>query len=226
MAEHGQLRPVDRSLLRDRAYRVLRDAIVSGELPPGSVIRDSDLAERVGLSRTPVREALARLTDDGLVESKPHSWTRVTPLVPRDVRDAILVVRAMHELAVRLAVPLMTARHHELMRAANRRFADALDRGDVQAALDADDDVHGVPIEVLGNRAIASTIERQLPLIRRLEKLRFGSLLGRRSVTYHDQLIDACEDGDVDTAVAVSNRIWTTLIELFDAEGGTHREDA
>jgi DNA-binding GntR family transcriptional regulator len=224
--ERDRLRPVDRSLLRDRAYRVLRDAIVTGELPPGSVIKDVELAERVGLSRTPVREALARLTDDGLVESKPHSWTRITPLVPRDVRDAILVVRAMHELAVRQAVPLMTQRHHELMRAANIRFADALARGDVQAALDADDDVHGVPIEVLGNRAIASTIERQLPLIRRLEKLRFGSLLGRRSVTYHDQLIDACEEGDVDTAVAISNRIWTTLIELFDSEGGTYRDDA
>ena len=51
--------------LRDRAYRMLRDAIVTGELEPGAVIRDAELAERVGLSRTPVREALARLADEG-----------------------------------------------------------------------------------------------------------------------------------------------------------------
>ena len=213
-------------MLRDRAYRVLRDAIVSGELAPGAVIKDVELADRVGLSRTPVREALARLVDDGLVESKPHSWTRVTPLVQRDVQDAVVVVRAMQELAVRLAVPLMTERHHEQMRAANRRFARALEASEIQDAIDADDALHGVPIAVLGNRALAATIERQLPLIRRLERLRFGSLLGRRSITWHDQLIDACEDGDVETAVSITARIWTALLEQFDSGGGTSDDDA
>jgi DNA-binding GntR family transcriptional regulator len=222
----SSLQRVDRSLLRDRAYRILRDAIVTGELPPGAVIRDGELAERVGLSRTPVREALARLADDGLVETKPHSWTRVTPLGLREVRDAIVVVRAMHELAVRLAVPLMTERHHDLMRAANKRFAAGLDAADVQAAMDADDALHGVPVTALGNRVLAATIDRQLPLIRRLEKARFGSLLGRRSIAFHDQLIDACEDGDVETAVAITTRIWTTLLEMFDSEGGTRDDDA
>ena len=222
----ASLQRVERSLLRDRAYRMLRDAIVTGELAPGEVIRDAELAERVGLSRTPVREALARLADDGLVETKPHSWTRVTPLSLREVRDAVIVVRAMHELAVRLAVPLMTDRHHERMRAANKRFAAALARGDVQGALDADDALHDVPVAVLGNRVVAATIERQLPLIRRLEKARFGSLLGRRSIAWHDQLIDACEVGDVESAVAITIRIWTTLLDMFDSEGGTRNDHA
>ena len=222
----SRLQRVDRSLLRDRAYRILRDAIVTGELPAGAVIRDVELAERVGLSRTPVREALARLADDGLVETKPHSWTRVTPLRLREVRDALVVVQAMHELAVRLAVPLMTERHHDLMRAANKRFAAALDAGDVPAAIDADDALHDVPVAVLGNRALVTTVERHLPLIRRLEKARFGSLLGRRSIGFHGQLIEACEDGDVEAAVAITTRIWTTLLEMFDAEGGTRDDDA
>lgn len=213
-------------MLRDQAYRILRDAIVSGELAPGAVIRDTELAERVGLSRTPVREALSRLADDGLVETKPHSWTRVTPLLLREVRDAVVVVRAMHELAVRLAVPVMTERHHDRMRAANKRFAAALEKDDVQAAVDADDALHDVPVAVSGNKVLAATIERQLPIIRRLERLRFGSLLGRRSITWHDQLIDACEDGDVETAVAITSRIWTSLLEMFDSEGGTRDDDA
>jgi DNA-binding GntR family transcriptional regulator len=220
------LHRVERSLLRDRAYRMLRDAIVTGELAPGAVIRDVELAERVGLSRTPVREALARLADDGLVETKPHSWTRVRPLVLREVRDALVVVRAMHELAVRLAVPLMTERHHGLMRAANKRFAAALEADKVDAAVDADDALHDVPVAVLGNRVLAATVERQLPLIRRLERLRFGSLLGRRSIVWHDQFIDACEDRDVETAVAITTRIWTSLFEMFDSEGGTRDDDA
>ena len=222
---HVALQQVDRSLLRDRAYRILRDAIVSGELAPGAVIRDGELAERVGLSRTPVREALARLADDGLVETKPHSWTRVRPLVVRDARDAVVVVRAMHELAVRLAVPLMADPDYGVMRAANKRFAAALDVGDIEAAVDADDALHDVPVAVLGNRALAATIERQLPLIRRLEGLRFGSLMGRRSIAWHDQLIDACADRDVKTAVAITTRIWTTLLETFDSDGGTRDDD-
>jgi DNA-binding GntR family transcriptional regulator len=205
---------------------MLRDAIVSGELEPGEVIRDGELAEEVGLSRTPVREALARLADEGLVETKPHSWTRVTPLLLREVRDALVVVRAMHELAVRLAVPLMTGRHHEQMRTANKRFEAALDKGDVQAALEADDVLHDVPIAAVGNRVIANTIERQLPLIRRLERLRFGSLLGRRSIAWHDQLIDACEEGDVDSAVAITTRIWSALLANLESEGGIRDDDA
>ena len=213
-------------MLRDRAYRMLRDAIVSGELAPGSVIRDGELAESVGLSRTPVREALARLADEGLIETKPHSWTRVTPQVLREVRDALIVVRAMHELAVRLAVPLMTERHYALMRAANKRFARALAKGDVYAALEADDAFHDVPIAAVGNRVIAGTIERQLPLIRRLEKLRFGSLLGRRSITWHDQLLDACEEGDVESAVAITTRIWGALLSNLESEGGDRNGDA
>jgi DNA-binding GntR family transcriptional regulator len=204
---------------------MVRDAIVNGELPPGALIRDAELGERVGLSRTPVREALARLADEGLVETKPHAWTRVAPLSVREARDALVVVRAMHELAVRLAVPVMTEKHHEVMRAANARFAAAVDAGDVEGAVDADDVLHDVPVAVLGNRALAATIERQLPLIRRLERLRFGSLLGRSSIGRHDQLIEACEDRDVETAVAITTRIWTNLLDLLDPEGGTDDDD-
>jgi DNA-binding GntR family transcriptional regulator len=105
-------------------------------------------------------------------------------------------------------------------------FARAFEKGDVQGALEADDVLHDVPITVLGNRALATTIERQLPLIRRLERLRFGSLLGRRSIAWHDELIDACAAGDVEAAVAVTTRIWTTLVEQIDPEGGTRDENA
>ncbi|MFL6055680.1 MAG: GntR family transcriptional regulator [Actinoallomurus sp.] len=209
---------LDRSLLRDQTYRMLRDAIVDGDLAPGEIIRDGELAERVGLSRTPVREALARLIDEGLVETKPHAYTRVTPLVVRDVRDAYVVVRAMHELAVRAAVPVLTERHIETMRAANTRFAAALDAGDVPAALAADDELHDVPVAAAGNRAVSATIERYVPLIRRLERLRFGSLPGRRSVALHDRLINACAAGDTEAAVAATAEIWATLGDLLAKE--------
>ena len=131
------IRPVGRTLLRDRAYEAIRDAIVAGEIEPGAVVRDADLAERLGLSRAPVREAFSRLVDEGLLESKPQSYTRVTPLVAADVRDAAAVVGAMHELVTRVAVPRLTGADVDAMRAANSRFAAAVADGQVDLALRA-----------------------------------------------------------------------------------------
>src|SRR3954466_10012529 len=146
--------PVGRVLLRDQALQLIRDAIVSGDLAPGAVVKDADLAARLGLSVAPVRTALARLADEGLVEAKPQSHTRVTPLVLRQVRDAAVVVRAMHELAVRTAAGRVTADDVAAMRAANERFAAAVAAGDVDAALRADDDLHGVLLARCGNAAV------------------------------------------------------------------------
>ena len=84
-----------RTLLRDQAYARLRDAILDGTLEPGEQLKDAELAEWLGLSRTPIREAVARLEEYGLVETKPNSYTRVAPLSARDARDAFPVVAAL-----------------------------------------------------------------------------------------------------------------------------------
>ena len=77
-----------RTLLRDQAYARLRDAILDGTLEPGEQLKDAELAEWLGLSRTPIREAVARLEEYGLVETKPQSFTRVAPLSARERRAA------------------------------------------------------------------------------------------------------------------------------------------
>jgi DNA-binding GntR family transcriptional regulator len=207
---------VRRTLLRDTAYEVIRDAIVRADIPPGAVVSNAAVAEQLGLSRAPVRDALARLADEGLVETKPQSYTRVTPLAVKEVRDAAEVVRAMHELAARAAVPLLTAGHIEAMREANRRFEAATRAEDIDAALEFDDDLHGVLIGVCGNRAVAATVERYTPLIRRLERRQFSSARARRSVRRHDELIAACAAGDAGQAVQVTAQIWRSLEDLAD----------
>ncbi|MFF7329409.1 FCD domain-containing protein [Streptomyces sp. NPDC008150] len=218
------LRPVPRTLLRDRAYLAIRDAIVSGEIEAGAVVRDGELAARLGLSRAPVRDAFARLVDEGLLESKPQSYTRVTPVVAADVRDAAAVVGAMHELAVRTAVPRLSAADLDGMRAANERFAEAVGAGDVDAALRADDALHDVLVRVGGNRAAAATVARYTPLIRRLERRRFGEGGNCRSAGLHERLIAACADGDVTGAVRVTAEIWRGLVDLADPDRPRPRE--
>ena len=97
------------------------------------------------------------------------------------------------------------------MRSANERFAAAIESGDLDAAVAADDVLHDVPVRVYGNRALAATIDRHLPLLRRLEYARFGSTLGQSSVRRHAELIDAIEAGDTAAAVAIVSTIWTDL---------------
>ncbi len=205
-----------RTLLRDTAYEAIRDAIVREDFPPGAVVSNAALAGQLRLSRAPVRDALARLAGEGLVETKPQSYTRVTQLVPKEVRDAAAVVRTMHELAARIAVPLLTAGHIEAMHEANRRFEAVTRAGDVDAALDCDDELHGVLVGVCGNRAAAATIERYTPLIRRLERRQFSSVRARRSVRWHDELIAACAAGDAGRAIEVTAQIWRSLEDLAD----------
>jgi DNA-binding GntR family transcriptional regulator len=210
------LAPVDRVLLRDVALTRIREAIVSGDLEPGAVVKDAELAARLGLSVAPVRAALARLADEGLVEAKPQSHTRVTPLRVREVRDAAVVVRAMHELAVREAVPETTDDDLSAMRAANQRFAAALAAGDAEAALAADDDLHGVLLARCGNGALTATVARLTPAVRRLERRRFATAHGRESVVLHDRLIAACAHHHVEDAVATTREIWTALLSELE----------
>jgi DNA-binding GntR family transcriptional regulator len=177
-------------------------------LRPGAALRTDELAGRLGLSRAPIREAIARLTAEGLVETKPQSYTRVTALVEKDVEDAAAVVGAMHDLAVRAAAGRLTEAQVAQMRAANARFAAAVRAGDLDAALDADDDLHAVPVLAAGNAAAALTIERFTPLIRRAERLLWASPGGERSIRRHERLIAALAAGDGPRSAEINRTIW------------------
>jgi DNA-binding GntR family transcriptional regulator len=208
----AQNAPLERDLLKDRAYATIRDAIVDGTLAPGEKLRDQDLCTWLGLSRTPVREALNRLEQDGLIESEPQRYTRVAPLDRRADRDAFPVVAALHALAAELAASRLTDKDREAMRAANARFAEALERGDVDAALSADDAFHGVFLRASTNLEIVRALERLMPRIRRLERLRFGSLSGRASVKQHEQIIAAAPE----RVAELVKENWLSLGALID----------
>src|SRR5687767_9067830 len=100
-----QRNAVERHLLRDTAYTALCDAIVGGELAPGESLHDQELCAWLGISRTPVRDALARLAEEGLVELAPQRYTKVAPLCAKDAHDMLPVVATLHGLATELAVP-------------------------------------------------------------------------------------------------------------------------
>ncbi|OAN33887.1 GntR family transcriptional regulator [Mycolicibacterium iranicum] len=200
-----------RQLLRDSVFVRIRDAIIDGTLEPGERLLDTELSGWLGVSRTPIREALARLDAAGLVETKPGRYTIVSPIDPHTLADAQAVTAAMNELAVRTAVPLLTDDDLTGMRAANNTFADALQAGDVVAAVAADDAFHRIPVDRAGNVAIRTVLDQYTPVLRRVERIRFASLSGRDSVAQHARIIAAAEAGDAETAAIETRRNWLTL---------------
>jgi DNA-binding GntR family transcriptional regulator len=205
-----------RVLLRDEAYARLRDAILDGTLEAGEQLRDAELSAWLGISRTPIREALARLEECGLVQSAPNRYTRVAPLDRRDAHDAFQVVAALQALAAELGVPRASAADVAAMRDANRRFAKALRDGDVDAAIAADDTFHDVLVHASANAEIARSLERLMPRVRRLERVRFGSLNGRRSVEQHGAIVERCKANDAAGAAHAVRENWLSLGHLID----------
>ncbi|MDA0173901.1 FCD domain-containing protein [Solirubrobacter taibaiensis] len=97
-----------------------------------------------------------------------------------------------------------TPAHLDAMREANARFRQAVENGDLDAALRADDDLHGVPVAVAANRALSAVLDQFTPVLRRAERLRFSTSHRRESVGRHEALIRLCADGDVAGAAAVA----------------------
>jgi DNA-binding GntR family transcriptional regulator len=203
----------------------LRDAILDGTLEPGEQIKDAEIAEWLGLSRTPIREALARLEEYGLVETAPNRYTRVTPLSAGDARDAFTVVAALHSLAAWLGALRVEESELATMRRANEDFAAALRANDVDRAIAADDRFHDVLVQASANREIARSLERLMPKVRRLERARFGSLAGRRSVEGHDQIIALCASGEAEAAAQAVREQWLALGALIDQTFVREEED-
>lgn len=201
---------VDRTLLRDDVFRRLRDAIVDCTFLPGEQLKDADLAEWLGVSRTPVREALLRLGASGLVVAKPGRSTTVSAIDPKAVRDARDVVGAMHVLAVRGMGTDASDAELDRMREANRRFSMALSAGDIAAAMEADESFHRVPVAALGNDAIVSVLDQFGPVVRRAERMRFAAD-GQASLERHERLIALLASGDVEGAAELTFETWHTL---------------
>lgn len=209
--ERATVEPRPRILLRERAHAALLSAIVDGTLRPGERLNDQDLAVWLGVSRTPVREALATLARQGLVSASPGRQTIVTEIDPEIVRGAASVAAALHAQAGREALPRMDRDRVQALRSANARFAIALDSLDPALALDADDAFHRIVVDAARNPVLSSVLDDVMPSLRRAEHARFGSVVGRESVAGHAAIVEAFEREDGEAAAASIHANWLTL---------------
>jgi DNA-binding GntR family transcriptional regulator len=203
---------LDRSLLREhsttsarvQAYAALREAIVRAELEPGRQLSENELAARLGVSRTPIREALVRLRDERLVEIVPQLGTFVTQISTSAVADAQFIREALECAAVRRAAELATeddiAALEDNLRAQER----ARDTDDFDAFYVLDDAFHQALCDLSNHRAVWPVSQRargHLNRIRRLS-LPLPSYL-ELMIDQHRRVLNAVADHDCDGAEAL-----------------------
>lgn len=156
-----------RRLIRDEVFIRLLDAIVDGDLTPGEQLYDAEIEKWVGVSRTPVREALNQLAAMGLVEIMPQKRTRVTPIDPVRLRALIDTVGSLMTGIVRDATPLLTDEDKDALRAFKERIADGTEMADLVRERVLTDGFVNIFLRRLDNRTVAKLFGRHLPEVRR-----------------------------------------------------------
>lgn len=186
---------------RDRVYRTLREAITTASLVPGRRLSENELAGELGVSRTPIREALALLREERLVAIVPQLGTFVTRISPHAVADAAFVREALECSAVRLAARRIAPDVLAGLEANLAAQEQAREAADVGAFDGLDDDLHRVLCEASGHGiawTLAHRANGQLDRVRRLSLREPGYLA--EMVAEHADVLAAVATGDADGA--------------------------
>lgn len=202
----------------EHVYSRLRDLIVQGSLAPGSRIVETEIATRLGVSRTPVREALQRLQQEGFVMGAPgaqQSRLTVAPLTQDDVHELLDIVGALEGLGARRSATKEPADRRALakeLRALNQEFARAGRGGPIDHSklYDADERLHRRIVQAGVGPRLLSLHDSVKPQAERYIRMYISMLTGdlKSSVEEHDTMIDAIEDGRAEDAQRAIELNW------------------
>ena len=206
-------------LLVDRVQAVLRQAILDGKLQPGESLVESRLVSDLKVSKTPVREALVRLAESGLVTWTPHRGHTVTVLGANDVREIMRLRAALEGLAAREASSLLSAEDLDHLDALVDEAQQAASAGDAQRATDLGHAVHAAIHARCGNTRLLKAIHQigdQFELVRRMSV----RLPGRpeQSVEEHAEIARVMRTRDPDLAEAALRSHLLQIYEDMTAE--------
>ncbi|MEX2526123.1 MAG: GntR family transcriptional regulator [Gemmatimonadota bacterium] len=193
---------VSQTTLADQAYKAIRARILSGDLALGEFIREQEVSGALGVSRTPVREALGRLASEGFLERIPHRGFRV----PEERWDSLLelypIVSTLELLAGRLALPLLTADDIQRLKAINGQMSAERDGGDVRKLIELNNQFHHLICRRSGNQRLSELLDDLRSQLSRLELWYYSQpLRTEESVSEHDELIRAIESGQLERAL-------------------------
>ncbi len=210
------------SSMVDAAYERMRRRILDNVWPPGHRALEQEVALELGMSRTPVREALVQLQNEGLVEVIPRHGMRVLPVSPTDMREIYQILTALECMAAELlALRKPSDAQLQPLMDASAAMDLALKADDLDAWARADESFHAQLLELAGNRQLQATV---LNYWDRAHRARMFTLRLRpkpvNSTQEHGQLVDCLRRGDADGAAQVNRahreRANRELLAIFE----------
>lgn len=184
MQENFQVKMDEFLPLRDVVFNTLRQAILTGELKPGERLMEIHLADRLGVSRTPIREAIRKLELEGLVTMIPRRGAEVAQITEKSMSDVLEVRRAMDALCVELACDRITEEELAELKQACGVFERTVKTGDVKQIAQADVKLHDIIVQATGNRRLIQLVNN---LSEQMYRYRFEYI---KDFTQHERLIE------------------------------------
>lgn len=202
---------VDRRLLREQVRDEIFDRLLKGRFPVGSRINEVQLAAEIGVSRTPLREALASLAQEGILDARPNRGYWVSALSEREIRETYPIIAQLEVLAIKLSEPEELARNApRLIELAENMTAGA----DTPSVLEADDEWHAGLLAACPNQRLLDMIGDTKRVVHRYEYAYLGNALSvQESVDQHKRIATALRDQDLETACDVLESNWTTSMD-------------
>lgn len=200
--------------LREAVAEGLRTSIVAGDLEPGALLKETELAMWLGVSATPVREALAELAAEGLVEIETHRLKRVTPLDHGAMLDLVRVQGALWRMGYVWGFPRIGEPELAQLDAAIAAYQAALGEGDILGAIRAGHDFHTVFITASGNSELLRVTLDRRSLIARFILLCGSDTISRSGLQQHRAMLRAFRRGDTADVLARLDQLAARLIAM------------
>ncbi len=169
--------------LRDVVFNTLRKAILTGQLKPGERLMEVHLANKLGVSRTPIREAIRKLELEGLVIMIPRRGAEVAQITEKSLKDVLEVRRALDVLCIELACERITAEEIENLQAACKEFEQATRGKDTSVIAKADVNLHDIIVQATGNQRLQQLVNN---LAEQMYRYRFVYI---KDDSQHEKLI-------------------------------------
>ncbi|MFN0155426.1 MAG: GntR family transcriptional regulator [Gaiella sp.] len=209
------LTPIKTPYLREQALIRLRDAIVSGLLAPGAPIVIDDLAEALGLSSMPVREAVKRLVADALIEELPRRAHRVAPLTRDSALGILEVTETLMAKAYEIGVPALEDEDIAAMRAALEAAGRHAAAGDLIAVLADVHAMHEVVYRATGNPEFERALSPLGPRFDRVLHIWYTDSILQAATSYRRDLVEALEAGRREDAVEIMRQAWRRFRDVI-----------
>jgi DNA-binding GntR family transcriptional regulator len=213
------LQQIETRPLRDRVLDVLREAILSADLKPGQALTETDLAESLGVSRAPLREALQILSTEGLVETVPYHGTTVRRLTKTDIEELYSLRSVLESFAIRRIIAQRSPEHIDRLMECFHGMLAAAEQNDLKRVNEIDREFHNTLIELSGHSLLQTSWNVVSMRVRQVMALLNRRNSNLKQIAYnHLPIIEAIQAGEDATAIHLIEKHVAASGELI-AEG-------